>query len=355
MRVSEQLLDKSRVQTLYPLNVIAEHLLDKLLEQVKLKHPKLGSTIIKRGDDSASYYHYLLAGEAEHRISFEQRQQLTTANSCNPLDELLAQGGTIKAGPDCAILTVSRAVVEQFLSWSESQAFRVVHMDDDPEVELGDVAIDDDYEDDWSEVFLKSPLAAHIPAATMMQLFSVMEDVALKQGEVVIKEHSPGDYFYLLKQGTAQVLTSTGGPFKGETFDLSAGCYFGDEALVADTPRNATVVMASNGVLGRLAKEQFDHIIKQPLIQRLSAEEIAAIPEALRCYLDVRLAVEYRHGHYPEAQNSPIAYIRKHLKNFSADNSYIIAPDCGRRGELALYLLKQAGYKVFLMEESDSL
>ncbi|MCR8923959.1 cyclic nucleotide-binding domain-containing protein [Dasania sp. GY-MA-18] len=355
--MSEQIWDKKRIASLYPLNLIAQHLLDRLLAQASLVHPKPGRSVIKRGEAAASHYHYLLAGEVEYRLSFEQRQTIDTkaSASLNPLDELLQQGGSVKAGPECSILTLERGTVEQFLSWSESQAFRVVHMDDDPIVELSDVAIDDNYEDDWSEVFLKSPLAAHIPAATLMQLFSAIEDVELQQGEVVIKEHSSGDYFYLLKKGVAQVLTSARGPFEGASFELTAGSYFGDEALVADTPRNATVVMASDGVLGRLAKEQFEQIILQPLMHRLSEQELQQIPEPQRCYLDVRLAAEYKHGHYPKAQNFPIAYIRKHLATFSTNNTYIIAPGCGKRGELALYLLKQAGYKVFLMEELQSL
>ena len=48
---------------------------------------------------------------------------------------------------------------------------------------------------------------------------------------------------------------------------------FGEEALVSDTPRNASVTMRSSGVLMRLDKESFIELIRDPLINRISFQD----------------------------------------------------------------------------------
>lgn len=344
------LIDHSIIKSLYPLSLIADHLIDRLIEHVEIEFPSFGSTIIK-GTDSG-YSHYLIEGSIERRVSFDNRSSIncSDARCVNPLEELLAEGGVIKANDQCSIMRVACDAVDKFISWSQSQEFKVVHMDEG-EVDLnGDAKIDDDYQDDWTEVFLQSDLAANIPAATMMQLFAKLEDVEVEPGQSIIQENTPGDYFYIIKKGMAQVFTNAQGPFAGEVFELSTGDYFGDEALVAETIRNARVVMAKGGLLGRLDSESFDEIIKTPLMHAFSEDDINAFDQDKISLLDVRLAAEYRHGHLEKAKNYPIAYIRKHLDSFDKDFHYVITTECRRRSELAVYLMRQAGYDVYLYE-----
>lgn len=351
MSLQQPAIDSSIVKALYPLSLVADHLIDKFIEKTRLELPLPGQTITKRSSILSGQYHYLIEGEVEHRVSFDHRKDISTCDSAssNPLEEFLNEGGSIKAGEACCILVVNVSDVDEFLSWSQSQEFKVVHMDENYNGAMDEEIINDDFEDDWTECFLKSQLAANIPAATMINMFSSLEDIEVEVGDEIIKENTPGDYFYIIKKGYAEVKTNPHGPFKGEVFTLSPGDYFGDEALVADTTRNATVVMTDQGVLGRLSGEGFNQIIKEPLMQLLSQDDLKAIDVDKVCYLDVRLAAEFRHEHYESAKNYPIAYIRKHLNSFDHQLTYVITPGCGRRGELAVYLLKQAGYQVYLM------
>ena len=348
-------IDRSILKVLYPLSLLSDHLLDSLVSKVDIIFPEMGSTIVKgRGEDK--YYHYLLEGRVEYRKSFDDRVIIDCRDSrcTHSLEELVINGGVIKAQKQCGVMVVARDVVNQFISWSESQTFRVVHIDADRENNDDEKLLDDDFQSDWTEIFLQSALAANIPAQLMMQLFSELDDVTVAAGEIIVKEGSEGDYFYIVKSGYANVITNDLGPFSGKVIVMAVGDYFGDEALVADTMRNASVVMETNGVLGRLSRKSFNELIKKPLIRLISEDDFNAIGHANLMFLDVRLAAEYRHGHYEKAKNYPIAYIRKHLETFERDSGYVITAECQRRSELAVYLMRQAGYDVYLLNNSSS-
>jgi CRP-like cAMP-binding protein len=50
--------------------------------------------------------------------------------------------------------------------------------------------------------------------------------------------------------------------------ELKEGDAFGEEALVADTVRNATVVMKTDGMLLRLSKQDFNELLLRRCCRR---------------------------------------------------------------------------------------
>ena len=125
----ETVIDSSIIKSLYPLSLVADHLLEKLIDKTQLLYPEPGQTILKRSSNTEGVYHYLIEGEAEHRLSFENRNTLSPSDSAcgNPLQEFLKEGGSIKAGDNCCVLTVAESDVDELLSWSQNQEFVVVH------------------------------------------------------------------------------------------------------------------------------------------------------------------------------------------------------------------------------------
>ncbi len=49
--------------------------------------------------------------------------------------------------------------------------------------------------------------------------------------------------------------------------ELGVGDTFGEEALIAEAKRNATVTMITDGVLMRLNKKDFRELMNEPLLQ----------------------------------------------------------------------------------------
>lgn len=327
-----------------PLNQIDHKYHSQLASELRMITVKAGDIIIRKSRNP-KLMHFLVSGTAEVRESFENRYNIThqSAECCRALEAALAKQSSVKAVENCTILVTNTDLIDQYLSWS--QDFSIYYLDDtDLLVEDTDL-IDDDFQEDWDNVFVRSKLAANLSNRAIHQLLSQMEDIEVKAGQVIVKAHTPGDYFYVLKQGSAVVETAATGPFRGQHFELNPGNYFGDEALVADTVRNASVRMTSDGVLGRLDIDAFNHLIKQHLVGPLT-DDIKVSASKVQI-IDVRFPIEYKQGHLKNSINLPINSLRKNLDELKESLLYVISPANDSRAELATYLMRQAGFDAY--------
>ena len=90
-----------------------------------------------------------------------------------------------------------------------------------------------------------------------------IEEVRTKPGDAVIKEGDEGDCMYVVEQGT---LTCTK-VFKGNTQptflkEYQPGEGFGELALLYNAPRAATITAKTEGVVWKLDRDVFNHIVK---------------------------------------------------------------------------------------------
>jgi rhodanese-related sulfurtransferase len=333
-----------------PLRDIAPKYHAKLAPALKLTSYTPKALITKHSKHS-KLLHFLVEGSIEIRCSFENRYNLYPEDprSQKPLEEQLQSRGTIKAITECKILTADLEKLNQLQGWSSDYA--IFHLDEGELSLQNDTLIDDNFHGDWDNAFISSPLASSLPSSNIHQLLSQLEDITVQKGQTIIEDHARGDYFYIIKQGHAIVKTAENGPFKGKVFDLYPGNYFGDEALIADTIRNASVVMKSDGVLGRLNQELFNKLIKQQLVTPLTTQSQLATEVKI---IDVRLPIEYKQGHEPESSNIPISSLRKKMNSLNKSMQYIISPANDTRSELATYLLKQAGFNACYSSEQKS-
>lgn len=327
-----------------PLNQVDHKYHSQLASELRLITVKSGDIIIRKSRN-AKLMHFLVSGTAEVRESFENRYNITHKNKeCSrALEASLARQSSVKAVEDCVILVTNTDLIDQYLSWS--QDFSIYYLEEtDILVEDNDL-IDDDFQEDWDNVFVRSKLAANMSNRAIHQLLSQIADIEVKAGDTIVKANSRGDYFYIIKQGNAIVETASAGPFAGQQFELNPGNYFGDEALVADTVRNASVKMTTDGVLGRVDIDAFNHLIKQHLVSPLTDDiEVSASKVQI---IDVRFPIEYRQGHPHNSINLPINSLRKRLDEMKDSLLYVISPANDSRAELATYLMRQAGFDAY--------
>src|SRR6202047_4506865 len=95
--------------------------------------------------------------------------------------------------------------------------------------------------------------------------------------KVGIKQGDEGDYFYIIVNGKCAVTRET--PLSREGIklaELGVGDTFGEEALIAEAKRNATVTMITDGVLMRLNKKDFRELMNDPLLQWVSNDQARA-------------------------------------------------------------------------------
>lgn len=80
--------------------------------------------------------------------------------------------------------------------------------------------------------------------------------------EVVFSEGDLGDNFYIIQQGRVGV-TRVVAREKEETAILEQGDFFGEEALLFDEPRSATVKAVTPVTLLRMDREQFNRLLRE--------------------------------------------------------------------------------------------
>ena len=327
---------------------------DSLLKAFSCQEFLKGSVLIKKGSIQSELLHFLLVGRVELRHSFDDRAQLESSDlaNCHALNVSVGKTTTVRALSDGVLISISRGELANILA--QGNHYGIIQIDTAEEGITADELIDDNFEKDWQTCFIQSPLAMNLPHEAIMQLLSVMEDFEVKAGQEIVKAQTEGDYFYLIKSGEVIVSTEDGGPYQGASITLEPGQYFGDEALVAKTQRNATVTMASDGLLGRFSAEMFDELIKTHLL--ISKNENKPIQGPVTV-LDVRFPIEIKQskaGHSDTAvQNIPISLLRKGLSKMDQSVEYLIRPANDCRGALATYLMRQAGFNAFIDSEAS--
>ncbi len=200
-----------------------------------------------------------------------------------------------------------------------------------------------------AENLSNSPFA-HLPSANIGKLLNRIEAIAVWDKDVVIREGDDGDYYYLIESGRAQVTRLVGGA-NLVLAELKAGDVFGEEALISDSKRNATVTMKSNGVLLRLKKQDFLELLKEPLLHRISYQDAKQKVAQGAVWLDVRHPPEYRYDKLPGAINVPLNDVRNAIGVLNKTTTYIAYCQSGRRSAAAAFILAQAGYDVYVLED----
>jgi len=207
-------------------------------------------------------------------------------------------------------------------------------------------------ESDWMSSLLKSPLFTQIPAPNIQQLFIKFEPVKVAAEQVIIKEGEPGDYFYVLSKGQADVIRN----IDGETLclaKLDAGSLFGEEALISNAPRNASIIMRTDGLLMRLKKDDFTALLHRPLINYMNQHWITTIQQSATAkikLIDVRRPDEFQSGIVEGSVNIPLPELRSHLDSFQPDTTYVIICDGGRRSEVGAHILIQRGLNAYIFQ-----
>jgi rhodanese-related sulfurtransferase len=132
--------------------------------------------------------------------------------------------------------------------------------------------------------------------------------------------------------------------------ELGPGDSFGEEALIAEAKRNATVTMVSEGTLMRLGKNDFQTLLNEPLLQWVEHDKAREIVAAGGKWLDVRLPSEFQNFRIDGAVNIPLYFIRLKLNALDKNTPYVVCCDTGRRSSAAAYILSERGFEAYVLK-----
>jgi rhodanese-related sulfurtransferase len=131
--------------------------------------------------------------------------------------------------------------------------------------------------------------------------------------------------------------------------ELGPGQGFGEEALLSGGKRNATVTMLEDGVLMRLAANDFDVLLRMPLVKGLEVDEAIGLLHGGGVLVDVRMEEEFRKGTLKGAINLPLPQLRAKAEELDRQRPYLIFCDDGRRAATAAFLLAQRGFETHVL------
>lgn len=335
-----------------PFDGLDEAYLDKIVEQSRTVKVGKGKLIFRRGRPAENRY-YLLKGQVDLVDSGFQTTTRVAKDSNHryALTETSPTQVSAVAKSEVILLEVNADFLDLTLAMSQAPKEELATAQAAPmeDVHLSQAQVQVEEEGvDWMSCLLSTPLFRRVPPAHIQQLFTRFHSLPVSKDDVIIKEGEEGDYFYVVEQGQAQVTSVVG----HVDVTLAPGDYFGEEALVGNTKRNATITMNSNGQLMRLGKEDFTTLLHEPVQQYINWDALQGLSSETYQLIDVRLPMEFRHLHLANSRNLPLMTLRQKLAGLDSALQYVVSDDAGRRSLLAAYLMCQVGLNVVVLKDA---
>ena len=335
-------LDVSQLKAFSPLDGLKAENLRALAEKTKLQELPGGRFLFRKGDTDRRTI-YVISGEVELRDGDRMLSVIEggTADARSPLSPALPRRVSARARSKVEFIVIDSDLLDVMLTWDQTGTYEV------SELRGGNLP----ESDDWMTTLLQTKAFHRIPAANIQAIFMRMQQVNFKAGDLVIKQGDDGDYFYVITSGRCAVTRET--PLNKDGIklaDLGPGDTFGEEALISQAKRNATVTMITDGSLMRLGQEDFNTLMNEPMLQWVEYEQARKLILQGAKWLDVRLPSEFESFHQEGAINIPLYFIRLKLKSLDINTRYVVCCDTGRRSSAAAYILSERGFDAHVLK-----
>lgn len=278
-------------------------------------------------------HHLILLGgevEAQRRWSGPDGSQSGNARRVcvetgGPGFALLGAGGSglcVKATTDTEYLVIDTDDLDDLLGWSFLGAFVL------PEPHL--------------------KLFHRLPLENVARAINCLAERPVAPGETIVSQGEPGDSYYFILDGEAEVWKADGTSSVPTLVNrLADGDSFGEEALLAECNRTATIKMTTPGRLLVLSRADFDALLRPPMVEEVdaaAARDMVARGDAK--LLDCRHPAEYEGSRIAGALLVPLDSLRHDgVFALNPDATYVAYCDTGRRSRAAAFLLRERGIK----------
>lgn len=324
-----------------PMDGLKRQNLEALAQKTQIANLEAGRSLFKLGDSDKNTF-YLVSGTLELRDgdTVVAVIEAGTPAAANPLAPQLPRQVTARATEDIEYLSLDTELLDVMLTWDQTGSY-----------EVSDVGHDPLSSDDWMTTLLQTQAFHRIPPANIQAIFMRMQQINFRPGDVIIKQGEDGDFFYAITKGHCSVVRET--PLNKDGIrlaELGPGDTFGEEALISESKRNATITMLSEGSVMRLSKDDFQRLLNEPMLNWVSYAEAKELAAGGAQWLDVRLPSEFESSHEADAINVPLYFIRLKLNQLDEDTTYIVCCDTGRRSSAAAFILNERGFKTYVLK-----
>ena len=302
-----------------------------VIDQGRFVQISEGHLLFKRSTDNVTS-HFLLSGQLSLVNDAFENTPFTPENGMKQgmVDESEIHIVSAVAVGECVIFEIERDKLEQFK---------------------------EDDKKSWMENLLSTPLFEFVPPSNIQALFKRFEPIAVGANQTIITQGDEGDYFYVIKTGRVAIDQTTSEEVK-RVAEMGAGSGFGQDALISDAPRNATVTTLESCELMRLSEGDFSELLMTPVIEYVTFEEVEAVKSMQSkppVFVDVRSNLEVQPLDISDpVKRIPLPMLRDEMKALESDPIYfVIGPKRPKIAELAAYLLNEAGFTAYVINLPD--
>lgn len=179
----------------------------------------------------------------------------------------------------------------------------------------------------------------------MLTLIDKMREEKFSPGENIITQGDKGDVYYIIKSGRAAVIRKEKDKEPEQVDVLSSGEGFGEEALIREKSRSATVQAIDEITVLVLEKADFDKILRESFLEWDFPEDIPLEKREQYVFIDARIKPEYEEEHIEGAINIPIEELRQKYMELDPALEYYTYCTADSRGMAAAFLLRSQGFK----------
>ena len=325
-----------------PLHTLTDQHLARLAKRVVVEDVAKGAVVCVEGDTDNNAI-YLLEGGVEMRSrssSMSRILQGGTPDAAFPVSPGRPRPYTATTMTQARIFRIDNAKLDRAVLLDEVST-TITRVHDAGSAFAGD--------SEWLEEMLASPAFGALARERVAMLLLKLEPMIIKNGEAVIRQGEAGDYYYIVKEGQLTVSRKDEQGKVKLINKLKRGQVFGEEALLSGDPRNASIVAMGDSIVMRLAKADFEELVKKPLITYVTVEEAQERMRRGAGLVDVRNAAEFQQGAIKGSVNIPINELRTRLAQLDPVCPYVIYCRNGVQSEVAAFLLRQRGFEVFVL------
>ena len=343
MAQAPKLVDKAVLKTLVPPQSLNAENFQELARKAFVEDLPAGRVVFKKGDVDRKTL-YLLAGELEliGDNGLEGTVRGGTNEAKHPVANHQPRQVTAKARSNVTITRFDSDLLDILLTWDQLSG-----------IEVSDISVEEEEQGDeggdWMTRILQSKAFLRIPPANIQTMFMRLQELPTKSGQVIIKQGDEGDFYYIICHGKCSVTRAAASGATVTLATLSDGDAFGEEALISSAKRNATVTAITDGLLMRLSKDDFDELLKEPMLNEVELDQAKDMVKNGAVLMDVRMESEHKAGSIKGSVNVPLFMLRLKAESLDPSKKYICYCETGRRSQAAAYLMSEAGFESYTL------
>ncbi|MDH5680448.1 MAG: cyclic nucleotide-binding domain-containing protein [Spirochaetota bacterium] len=317
---------------------LSDQAIKEISENLEFIQVEANTEIIKQ-NTPGDYFYFIKEGELEvtKRNKYGQNAKISTLKSGEGFGEMALltcshRQNTVKTKTDCQLYRLSKASFEQ-----------IVMMDSNFKSFMSGKT--KDYVD-YNKVKTWQPLALLEPEK-VLALSDKFFEKTFQKGEYIIQQGEKPDNYFIIKSGRAEVIRhdpERGIPEPTVIDIISEGYGVGEEAIIREEERKASVKVLEETVVMCLDKKDFNSILKTSFLDFSFPEEVFEEEWQKYVFIDARIPSEYEEEHIEGALNIPLERLRQSYHELDPSREYLTYCTNDSRGMSAAFLLTSQGF-----------